>query len=776
MHFNYRISLLSLLLLIVYTYASYSYIDATYKKRLHEKYNEITFNVKNELQTLIDEKKEAILLLSLALSENNKIKSFLITNKQENFALDIFSTKLKKYSSLHNVWFQIISTEGISLYRSWTKEHGDDLTKMRKDIVQVIKKPQILSTIGIGKFDITFKSIVPLFDNTNKFIGIIETIAKFNSISKKLESKHIQNLLIVDKKYHNQLHFANKENFINGYYIANKSVDQQFTQEITKNLQQYLHIHTYIIKNHRLFTLYKLQNINKKNMAYFILSKDLKYINISDIMNQKFTLISISILIFIFFSSILYYLYFIDYKKFMKQQKKLLEQNVKYKTKQLQEQSRTLKYQAEHDPLTNLPNRLLFLDRLKQALKHAKRKNGRVSVLFFDLDRFKEVNDTYGHEIGDKLLQEVTKRLLENRREEDTIARLGGDEFTLLLINQDEEGILHIVNSIIEKMQKPFYINNLELYTTFSIGISSYPEDGNTYDELLRNADIAMYEAKANGKNKYHFYNTEMTKIAMQRIQLEKELRQALEKNEFIPYFQPKIDAKNNKIIGLESLIRWEHPKKGIIFPDAFIPFAEEIGLIDTIDNHIAKISMQKVLSWKNKGIYCGKLSVNLSTRQLASKNYLQEVQTLLKETNFDTNDLEIEITETHIMSDPDKAMEILNKIRSLGISIAVDDFGTGYSSLSYLKKLPITKLKIDKSFVTDIPKDKDDMIIVKTIISLAKNLNLELIAEGVERKEQIDFLLQEGCDIIQGYYFSKPLNPNECEKFLQKYTKNNLI
>jgi diguanylate cyclase (GGDEF)-like protein len=451
-------------------------------------------------------------------------------------------------------------------------------------------------------------------------------------------------------------------------------------------------------------------------------------------------------------------------------QKELLEKNVALKTKELQKKSQKLKHQAEHDSLTHLPNRFLFLDRLKQALKQAQREQQVVSVLFLDLDRFKEINDTYGHDVGDKLLQLVTKRLLRARRKEDTVARLGGDEFTILLQDVSQNSVIHIVNKIIESMQEPFIINGMKHYTTFSIGISSYPDDADNAEDLLRNADTAMYKAKESGKNRYYFYHAEMTKLAFERIELEKELRRALENDEFEAYFQPKIDAKQHKVTGLEALIRWQHPIKGMIFPDKFIPFAEEIGLIGAIDDVMMRLSIQQVLEWHRKGIECGKISINLSARQLTSKNYIQELEETINDIGLDTRYIEIEITETHIMENPQHAMDILNKIRALGISISIDDFGTGYSSLSYLKKLPVTKLKIDRSFVMELPYDKDDVAIVKTIISLAKNLDLEIIAEGVEEKAQVDFLVREGCDNIQGYYFSKPLSKEDCEKFLKTF------
>jgi len=769
---RYKLSFVGFLLMTIYLYASFTYIKQNEQQQLQEKYLETSKNIKEELETLINEKLEATLILSLSLSENDTLKELLLSKKTDKINLKKFSQKLKENSSLHNVWFQLLSKDGVSLYRSWTTKYKDNVLKARIDIAKILKTPKVISSISVGKFDITFKSIVPMFEN-GKLIGIIETIAKFNSISTKMKQYGIENILLVDKRYKKQLVFADKNRFLNDYYIANKHIDTHILNLVKHNLKSCLAIKQYIVKDKHLFTSYTLHDINKKPMAYFILAKELKNIDLLDILHQKLTLELVALVIFIVVGMLIYYIYVVNYKKFIEKQNQLLEINVANKTEELQEKNEMMKHQAEHDHLTQLPNRLLFLDRLKQALKHAKREKERVSVLFLDLDRFKEVNDTYGHEVGDKLLQQVTKRLIKDRRAEDTVARLGGDEFTLLLLNEDKDGIIHLVNLIMERMRKPFYINNLELYTTFSIGISSFPEDGSNHDELLRNADIAMYQAKESGKNNYHFYNLEMSKLAIERIELEKELRRAIKNDEFKPYYQPKIDAKKKKVVGLEALVRWFQPEKGLIYPDKFIPFAEEIGFIEVIDNYMLEVSMKQVLQWKKEGIECGKLSVNLSARQLSSKSYIQQLKEIIDLVGFNPADLEIEITETHIMLNPKEAMHILNNIRSLGITISIDDFGTGYSSLSYLKKLPIDKLKIDRSFIIDIPQDKDDVAIIRTIITLAKNLNLETIAEGVERKEQVDFLVKEDCNVIQGYYFSKPLSSDECKDFLQRYQLN---
>ena len=769
MKINLKIILVGLGPLLLFIYFAYSYMEKNEAILKNQRYLEESSTIKNKVQLLIKEKQEAILLISTSLSANENIKNVLLSKNKNNFNLKAFSLKLREHSSLRNVWFQIISADGISLYRSWTDKHGDSLINVRKDINKMIELPRIISSISTGKFDMTFKSMVPIYDN-KKFIGVIETIAKFNSISKKMQDSGCNNLILVDKKYKAQLTRAFTKKFIKDYYVANLNADAKIIDIINKNsILPYIGDYKYKIdtKNKLFMTTYTLPDMDGEDMGYFIFSKKLDSIDISDIEHEKQTIFFVFILIFLSISAMLYYFYIINYKNFVEMQNKILEESVEDKTKELKDKSDILKYQAEHDTLTKLPNRLLFLDRLEQALKHARRRKQTVSILFLDLDRFKEVNDTYGHESGDKLLKHVTARLQDSIREEDTVARLGGDEFTVILQNLKQSEVVRVIDKIMHYMQAPFYINNLELFTTFSIGISNYPEDGDTSEILLRNADTAMYKAKDNGKNNYQFYNEDMTKAAFQRILLEKDLRNALSNDEFIPYFQPKIDAKNLKLIGLEALIRWQHPQKGMVFPDQFILFAEEIGLIEEIDNFMMNATVKQMLMWQNEGIDTGKLSINLSAKQLSSKTYISELKDMINSIDCNTNYLEIEITESHIMDNPERAIKILNEIRSLGISISIDDFGTGYSSLAYLKKLPINKLKIDRSFVMDTPEDKDDVAIVRTIISLANNLGLEVIAEGVETKEQVDFLVNEGCNDIQGYYFSKPLSANDCKEFM---------
>ncbi|MEO1937824.1 MAG: EAL domain-containing protein [Sulfurimonas sp.] len=427
---------------------------------------------------------------------------------------------------------------------------------------------------------------------------------------------------------------------------------------------------------------------------------------------------------------------------------------------------------AHHDLLTGLPNKNLFMDRLNQAIKHAKREHESIAVLFLDLDRFKEINDMYGHNVGDELLCQIAKRLSSYVRGEDTLARIGGDEFILLLPQTTQVDVLAVLEKIFKAMKTPFVVNEIDIYATFSIGISLYDQDGDTAEILLRNADTAMYKAKDNGHNSYQFYNEEMTSLIRKRIELDSDIRLGLQREEFEVYYQPKIDAKKDKLIGLEALVRWNHPVKGIIYPNDFIPFCEEVGLIVQLDSYMLRHAFMQMRAWRNRGVDYGQLSINISTKKLESEDFRSELYSLLEHYPVDPGTVELEILEGQIMKNPKYSIGILNSIRSMGISVAIDDFGTGYSSLSYLKKLPVTKLKIDRSFVVDVLENEDDAAIIRAIIVLGKNLGLEIIAEGVETKAHVDFLLAAGCSNIQGYYYSKPLSLKDCEAFIQKYTK----
>ncbi len=427
--------------------------------------------------------------------------------------------------------------------------------------------------------------------------------------------------------------------------------------------------------------------------------------------------------------------------------------------KAFDERSLLLQHQAQYDSLTDLPNRLLFLDRLEQSIKNSIRTREKFAVLFLDLDHFKEINDSFGHQFGDKLLMLVGEYLQRTVRVSDSVARMGGDEFTILLSNLDNQhDVINILQKIMNIFKDPFIISHHQFYITCSIGIALFPLHGKTAEELLKNADTAMYKAKEKGRNTYQFYTNDMTEKALERITLETQLRQALVNKEFEVYFQPQVHISTNKIIGMEALVRWNHPKMGLVPPGKFIPLAEDTGLIIDIDRQVMLDAMIQFKKWLDEGFEVGTLSINLSIMQLNHEDFIDYVKRTIQISKIPTENLMFEVLETQVMRNPEHAIVMLQKLKDLGIRLAIDDFGTGHSSLAYIKRLPIDKLKIDQSFIMDLLVDKDDQELSKAIISIANNLNLEVIAEGVETKEIAEFLVKNGCNEAQGYFYYKPL------------------
>ena len=436
-----------------------------------------------------------------------------------------------------------------------------------------------------------------------------------------------------------------------------------------------------------------------------------------------------------------------------------------------------LHHQAYHDALTGLPNRILFNDRLEQGMQKAKRNHTILALLFLDLDQFKEINDSLGHNIGDKVLKIVAQRFIKIIREEDSIARLGGDEFTVLVqdLKIGEDASL-IAQKILEVLSKAILVDEHELYVSCSIGISLYPNDGTSSQDLLKYADAAMYKAKEEGRNNFQFYLSEMTKLAFEKVVIESSLRAALANEDFMVYYQPQVNGRTDKLIGMEALVRWNHAVMGIVSPDKFIPIAESSGLIVDLDRFVMKTAMTQIAQWYKDGLNPGVLALNLAVKQLQKKDFIPMFEKMMQETGCRSQWIELEVTEGQIMTNPQEGIKILNKISNIGIELAVDDFGTGYSSLAYLKKLPIDKLKIDKSFVNDLPYDEEDVGIAKAVIALSKSLNLKVIAEGVETQKQKEFLVQNGCENIQGYFYAKPMSANEMKEFLFKELQNKML
>ena len=432
-----------------------------------------------------------------------------------------------------------------------------------------------------------------------------------------------------------------------------------------------------------------------------------------------------------------------------------------------------VQYQANYDSLTKLANRNLFLDRFQSALAKAQTDRSLIALLFIDLDRFKHINDTLGHSVGDELLKDASNRIKMQLRSNDTAARFGGDEFAILLTDiQSLDDVDIVVQRVLTTLASPFKLSGHDAFVSASIGVTSYPKDGVSSGTLLRKADSAMYKAKELGKNNYQYFTKQMDVEAKQRHELEKALHKAVENNEFSLNFQPIINAENRRVIGAEALIRWNHEQLGYVSPADFIPLAEEIGLIVKIGEWVLREACKQAVVWQSelehKSMY---VAVNMSSRQFQTTNAATLIKNILEETGLDAQCLKIEITESLLMADDRNVMAQLQEIRSLGVALSIDDFGTGYSSLSYLKKFPITTLKIDQSFIKDINIDIGDDELIKGIISMAKSLNLNVVAEGVENQTQVDFLLENNCSTMQGYYYSKPLISDNFSYFIANQT-----
>jgi diguanylate cyclase (GGDEF)-like protein/PAS domain S-box-containing protein len=422
-----------------------------------------------------------------------------------------------------------------------------------------------------------------------------------------------------------------------------------------------------------------------------------------------------------------------------------------------------MEHLAQHDYLTNLPNRVLLNDRLNQAIEVAKRHDTKLALLFLDLDNFKHINDSLGHETGDKLLQLVTKSINDCLRASDTLSRQGGDEFIILLgdIKFGEDAVL-TAEKILDTLSLPHKLSDCELHITTSIGISIYPTDGTTAEELIKNADTAMYVAKENGRNNYQFFKSKMNVRAVERQTLEASLRFALEKNQFLLHYQPKVNLITRQVTGVEALLRWTHDEWGEVLPDRFIPVAEESGLIVPIGRWALLEACKQAKIWQEDGLPNMTMAVNISSKEFMQKNFVSDVSELILTTQIDPTNLELEITESVLMRDAKASKAILSQLKELGLILVVDDFGTGYSSLSYLQQFPIDVLKIDRSFVSAIQSDTDEGAIISAIINMGNSLKLKVIAEGIETQIQLDFLIDRNCQEGQGFFLSKPLTADQ--------------
>lgn len=429
----------------------------------------------------------------------------------------------------------------------------------------------------------------------------------------------------------------------------------------------------------------------------------------------------------------------------------------------------TIYHLAYHDPLTDLPNRRLFMNRLRKEVQYARRFQSQLAVLFLDLDRFKTINDTLGHEAGDFVLAETTKRLTQCVGKNDLVARIGGDEFTVLLTDINSKlDAENVARRIVTRLQEPLTLAGQPLHISCSVGIALFPADGKDADELLRRADMALYSVKKHGRNGFAFFHADMEERSLERMLLQNELKKALEQEQFQLDYQPKVDLASGQVTGMETLVRWEHPELGRLSPGKFIPIAEETGLIIPLGEYVLRRACEQTQQWQENGYPPLRVSVNLSVRQFYQPDLVSKIKQILEETQLDAQWLELEVTES-VFADLEQATAILKKIKELGVHVSIDDFGTGYSSFSYIKHLPVDSLKIDASFIRDLHLNKESQAIVKAILTVAKTLNLTVVAEGVERMEQFAVLSEDGCNQGQGFLFSKPLSSQEFADYLRQ-------
>jgi diguanylate cyclase (GGDEF)-like protein len=447
-----------------------------------------------------------------------------------------------------------------------------------------------------------------------------------------------------------------------------------------------------------------------------------------------------------------------------------LRERLRTSNEELRSALGAVRQMATHDHLTGLPNRVLFNEELQRALARAERHTRPVTLFFMDLDRFKNINDSLGHQFGDRVLQEAAKRLASCVREGDIIARLGGDEFVLLVEEQGDPGALtEIARKLLTAVADLGRIDGQDLNMSLSIGICAYPADGRDAKTLLAGADVAMYRAKEQGRNRFCFYSAELQSHTPEKLALEAGLRHGLEREEFRIHYQPKIDMASGAITGVEALLRWQHPEKGLLMPDKFIHLAEETGLIIPIGLWTLREVCMRVRAWKDAGLPRMPVAVNLSASQFGQEQLVPQLAEIIRSTGIDPGILELEITESMVMRDPEQAVELMHNLRAMGVRLTMDDFGTGYSSLGYLKRFPINSLKVDRGFVRDLPHSTDDIAITRAVIAMAHSLQMNVIAEGVELQEQFDVLRNEGCDEFQGYLCRPPLTEDDLIHFVRQ-------
>lgn len=748
---------------LVHSYLSHYQYSAVLKTTIEKKErdtNYIAENIFNELKERYSGYAKEL------LSDPEILNAFANAERQELYRLcEPIYKNLKKNDKYLYIMNFYTPNNHTFLRLHKPERFNDDLSGFRKMLVKANETKEAQYGVEVGKYGIFFRAMLPVFKD-GVHIGAFDFGVDVKYLISKLSILNINTpVLLVTKKSvepiykydDNPAHYLDE--FTNGYSIVKfdasrddgVSIVDILDNKIIKNSNYIVNVNSIDYLLYRGYDMYDYEN---SSIGHLIFMEKMDYY-MNTIVFVRWVSVLTTILLMVVIIMLMYKL-ISDYAKEIMIQKDILD------------------YRTHHDSLTGLANRVLFNDRLTQAIEMAKRHKNSFALLYIDLDRFKQINDSLGHVIGDEILKIISKRVREVMRKEDTISRLGGDEFAVLaqdLIKGENASAL--AQKIISSISEVIHIENHTLYLTSSIGISIYPQDGTEPDNLLKNADAAMFRAKDEGRNNFQYYSADMTQLAFERVVMEASIRKALSNDEFVVYFQPQVEGNTDRIIGMEALVRWEHPEAGVVFPDKFMPLAQETGLILAIDQKVMKSAMVKMAKWYKMGLEPGVLALNLSIKQLSQVDCMDKLLQLMMESGCRPEWLELEVTEGEIMKNPQNAIDVLKKISQIGVKLAVDDFGTGYSSLSYLKRLPIDKLKIDKSFIDGLPYDDEDVSIARAIIALAQSLKLDVIAEGVETKEQRDFLIQNGCSNIQGYYYSKAIPAAQMEEMLKNGIKN---
>ncbi len=733
--------------------------------RLSEKYFQDIVDVATALILQDKETRDILRAFRKKLSKKRaaRLRARLYKKLQKTYAL------LRRFGVLQ---MHFVDADSVTILRMHKpSKFGDDLYELKYSFRQTNLTRESYSGIEGGKTFPSYRNVRPLYDSNKEYLGALDIAFSPEIIQKNLlETSNVHSHFLVHRSLLQQREWKREDGVEN--YVPSIESDEyvMFTDpkdekncsaECDKEILMFIaHERGYIqekMHRHEKFSLYTLTNsqavivsflplksIEGKYVAYLVSYSS--SVALYKLVEDFYIINMVIILMMFLVVYIAYKSYFYNYE--------------------LKHERNRYQLLASYDPLTKLPNRNMLFEKLKEIKARAERESTKFALLFLDLDNFKSINDTHGHQEGDRVLQYVAKVLRKILRAEDTLARFGGDEFVIVVEEFEHiRDVSKIANKIIEKLKEPVDFGYAKYYIGASIGISIFPDDSKDEHELIRYADTAMYKAKKRGRNRVEFYSQEMGIEVLAKLTLENEMRYGIENDEFEVFYQPQIDARNGSLVGLEALVRWRHPKRGMIYPSEFIPVAEESQLIVELDRYLMRKAMHQMAYWKQHDYPVERISLNLSIKELQKSDFINDLKFSLFNANCDARWIELEITEGLIMVDTQNAISKLTELSNLGVKIAIDDFGTGYSSLSYLKKLPINKLKVDKSFVDDMLSDNDSQVIVRTIITLAQNLHLEVLAEGVESEEQKEFLLKNGCYVIQGYYYSKPLSAREVEE-----------